>query len=91
VTRQGADAAPTQYRSKEERSEEVTLPLAQPQPFGYGHIKSRVLVRGCEPTPLTFFTSFNAGGAWSRDAQSIAFASTEGGSARVWIMSAAPK
>jgi Tol biopolymer transport system component/DNA-binding winged helix-turn-helix (wHTH) protein len=61
--------------------------------FNVGHEGSANLfsvpIAGGEPTGVTFFKSFNIGGAWSPDGQSIAFASTEGGKARVWMMSAA--
>jgi Tol biopolymer transport system component/DNA-binding winged helix-turn-helix (wHTH) protein len=61
--------------------------------FNVGHEGSANLytlpITGGDPTPVTFFKSFNVAGAWSRDGTSIAFASTEGGKARVWMMSAA--
>lgn len=60
--------------------------------FNVGHEGTANLyivpITGGEATPVTFLKSFNVGGAWSRDGQSIAFASTEGGKARVWMMSA---
>jgi Tol biopolymer transport system component/DNA-binding winged helix-turn-helix (wHTH) protein len=34
---------------------------------------------------VTFLDSFNVGGVWSRDGTHVAFASTEGGSPRVWV------
>jgi Tol biopolymer transport system component/DNA-binding winged helix-turn-helix (wHTH) protein len=37
---------------------------------------------------ITFLDSFNVGGVWSRNGTRVAFASTEGGSPRVWIVSA---
>jgi Tol biopolymer transport system component len=40
------------------------------------------------PRPLTTFDAFSVGGAWSPDGQRVAFASTEGGKARVWIVGA---
>ena len=48
-----------------------------------------VPITGGDPVPITSLKSFNVGGAWSPDGRSIAFASTEGGKARVWMMSAA--
>jgi Tol biopolymer transport system component len=43
---------------------------------------------GGAPKQLTFFNAFSVDGAWSRDGQSVAFASTEGGKARVWVVNA---
>jgi Tol biopolymer transport system component len=43
---------------------------------------------GGAPTPLTSFNAFSVDGAWSPDGRSIAFASTEGGKARVWVVNA---
>ncbi len=43
-------------------------------------------VGGGAMTQLTFLQSFNVGGVWSPDGSQVAFASTEGGSARVWIV-----
>ena len=43
---------------------------------------------GGSPKQLTFFDSFNVAGGWSADGKSIAFASTEGGKARVWTIAA---
>jgi Tol biopolymer transport system component/DNA-binding winged helix-turn-helix (wHTH) protein len=45
-------------------------------------------IAGGAMTQVTFLDSFNVGGAWSRDGARVAFASTEGGSARVWIVAA---
>jgi Tol biopolymer transport system component len=43
---------------------------------------------GGEARAVTFFKSFNVGGAWSPDGRSIAFGSTEGGRPRVWVTEA---
>ena len=43
---------------------------------------------GGSPKQLTFFDSFNVAGGWSADGNSIAFASTQGGKARVWTVTA---
>lgn len=43
---------------------------------------------GGPPTQLTFFNAFSVDGAWSADGRSVAFASTEGGKARVWVVDA---
>jgi Tol biopolymer transport system component/DNA-binding winged helix-turn-helix (wHTH) protein len=43
---------------------------------------------GGPPRQLTFFNAFSIDGAWSADGQSVAFASTEGGKARVWVVGA---
>jgi Tol biopolymer transport system component/DNA-binding winged helix-turn-helix (wHTH) protein len=45
-------------------------------------------VTGGSPKQLTFFDSFTVGAVWSRDGGRIAFASTQGGKARVWIVDA---
>jgi Tol biopolymer transport system component len=45
-------------------------------------------IAGGAMTQVTFLDSFNVGGVWSRDGTQVAFASTEGGSARVWIVAA---
>ena len=37
---------------------------------------------------LTFFNAFSVDGAWSADGRSVAFASNEGGKARLWVMNA---
>jgi Tol biopolymer transport system component len=37
---------------------------------------------------LTFFNAFSVDGAWSPDGKAVAFASTEGGKARVWLVNA---
>jgi Tol biopolymer transport system component len=37
---------------------------------------------------LTFFNAFSVEGAWSADGRSVAFGSTEGGKARVWVVNA---
>ena len=37
---------------------------------------------------ITFFDSFNVGGVWSGDGTQVAFASSEGGSPRVWMVAA---
>jgi Tol biopolymer transport system component/DNA-binding winged helix-turn-helix (wHTH) protein len=37
---------------------------------------------------LTFFNAFSVDGAWSPDGRSVAFASTEGGMPRVWLVNA---
>ena len=44
---------------------------------------------GGTPRQLTFFNAFSVDGAWSADGRSVAFASTEGGKPRVWVVSAA--
>jgi len=41
---------------------------------------------GGSPTQLTFLNAFSVGGAWSPDGQSVAFASTEGGKPRAWVV-----
>jgi Tol biopolymer transport system component len=43
---------------------------------------------GGTPKQLTFFNAFSVDGAWSADGRSVAFASTEGGKARVWLVNA---
>jgi DNA-binding winged helix-turn-helix (wHTH) protein/Tol biopolymer transport system component len=43
---------------------------------------------GGPPTQLTFLNAFSGAGVWSSDGRTIAFASTEGGSARIWIVNA---
>ena len=43
---------------------------------------------GGTPRQLTFFNAFSVDGAWSRDGKAVAFASTEGGKARVWLVNA---
>ncbi|HXW05943.1 MAG TPA: winged helix-turn-helix domain-containing protein [Vicinamibacterales bacterium] len=43
---------------------------------------------GGAPTQLTFLDAFSVGGVWSKDGRSVAFASTRGGKARVWMVSA---
>jgi Tol biopolymer transport system component len=45
-------------------------------------------IAGGEPRQLTFFRAFSVGGVWSPDGKSVAFASTQGGTPRVWMMSA---
>jgi Tol biopolymer transport system component len=45
-------------------------------------------IAGGTPKQLTFFDALTVPGGWSADGQRIAFASTEGGPARVWTMSA---
>jgi Tol biopolymer transport system component len=45
-------------------------------------------ITGGAMTQVTFLDSFNVGGVWSRDGAQVAFASTEGGSPRVWIVAA---
>ena len=45
-------------------------------------------VAGGTPKQLTFFDALTVAGAWSADGQRIAFASTQGGRARVWTMAA---
>ena len=45
-------------------------------------------ITGGPMTQLTFLDSFNVGGVWSRDSAQVAFASTEGGTSRVWIVAA---
>jgi Tol biopolymer transport system component/DNA-binding winged helix-turn-helix (wHTH) protein len=47
-----------------------------------------VPARGGPTRQLTFFNAFSVDGAWSPDGRSIAFASTEGGSRRVWVANA---
>ena len=46
-------------------------------------------IAGGTPRQLTFFDALTVAGAWSADGQRIAFASTQGGRARVWTMAAA--
>jgi len=43
---------------------------------------------GGTPKQLTFLNAFSIDGAWSADGRSIAFASTEGGQAGLWIVNA---
>jgi Tol biopolymer transport system component len=43
-------------------------------------------ITGGQPKQLTFFNSFNVGGAWSPDGKQVAFASNEGGTNRVWVV-----
>jgi Tol biopolymer transport system component/DNA-binding winged helix-turn-helix (wHTH) protein len=43
---------------------------------------------GGTPKQLTFLNAFSVDGAWSADGRSVAFASTEGGKARLWIVNA---
>jgi Tol biopolymer transport system component len=43
---------------------------------------------GGTPKQLTFLNSFSVGGVWSADGRKLAFASTEGGKPRVWIVNA---
>ncbi len=43
---------------------------------------------GGRPIQLTSLNAFSIGGVWSRDGRSVAFASTEGGKARVWVVNA---
>ena len=43
---------------------------------------------GGPPRQLTFLNAFSVGGAWSSDGRSIAFASTERGNPRLWIVGA---
>ena len=43
---------------------------------------------GGTPKQLTFLNGFSVGGAWSADGRKLAFASTEGGKPRVWIVNA---
>jgi Tol biopolymer transport system component len=45
-------------------------------------------ITGGSPKQLTFFDSFSIGGVWSADGNRIAFASTQGGKPRVWIVDA---
>lgn len=45
-------------------------------------------IAGGTPKQLTFFNALTVAGAWSADGQQIAFASTQGGRARVWTMAA---
>jgi len=60
--------------------------------FNVGHAALTNLfsvpLTGGEPTALTSMQSFNLGGAWSADGRSVAFASTEGGKPRVWLVGA---
>jgi Tol biopolymer transport system component/DNA-binding winged helix-turn-helix (wHTH) protein len=44
--------------------------------------------KGGSPRQLTFLNAFSVGGAWSADGRRVAFASTEGGRARMWIVNA---
>ena len=43
---------------------------------------------GGPPKQLTFLNAFSPAGAWSPDGRFVAFATTEGGKARVWLVSA---
>jgi Tol biopolymer transport system component/DNA-binding winged helix-turn-helix (wHTH) protein len=43
---------------------------------------------GGTPKQLTFFDAINVGGVWSPDGKRIAFASTQGGAARIWTVEA---
>jgi Tol biopolymer transport system component/DNA-binding winged helix-turn-helix (wHTH) protein len=43
---------------------------------------------GGTPRQLTFLNAFSVGGVWSADGRKVAFASTEGGKARVWVVNA---
>lgn len=45
-------------------------------------------ITGGSPKQITFLDSLNVGGVWSADGQRIAFASTEGGKPRIWIVEA---
>ena len=53
-----------------------------------GPISIRFPPREARRKQLTFFNAFSVDGAWSADGQSVAFASTEGGKARVWVVNA---
>ncbi len=44
--------------------------------------------RGGTPKQLTFLNAFSIGGVWAPDGRSVAFASTEGGKARIWVAGA---
>jgi Tol biopolymer transport system component len=41
---------------------------------------------GGQPRQLTFLNAFSVGGVWSPDGKSVAFASSEGGTSRVWVI-----
>ena len=43
---------------------------------------------GGPPKQLTFLNAFSVAGVWSDDGRAIAFASTEGGTPRIWIVNA---
>jgi Tol biopolymer transport system component len=49
---------------------------------------STIPATGGATTQLTFFNAFSVDGAWSPDGREVAFASTEGGTRRVWIVQA---
>ena len=53
-----------------------------------GPISTPFLPQEVHPKQLTFFNAFSVDGAWSPDGASVAFASTEGGKARVWVVNA---
>jgi Tol biopolymer transport system component len=46
-------------------------------------------IAGGTPKQLTFLGALSVGGAWSADGTRIAFASTQGGQARIWTVGAA--
>jgi Tol biopolymer transport system component/DNA-binding winged helix-turn-helix (wHTH) protein len=54
---------------------------------GHGDVANlyRIPVAGGEPTAVTALKAFNIAGAWSSDGRTVAFGSTEGGVARVWL------
>ena len=67
-------------------------PRLQPIVFNMGY-ESRanlytIPAAGGTPKQLTFFNAFSVDGTWSPDGQSVAFASTEGGVAGVWVVNA---
>jgi Tol biopolymer transport system component/DNA-binding winged helix-turn-helix (wHTH) protein len=43
---------------------------------------------GGVPTQLTFLNALSVGGVWSPDGRMVAFASTEGGKPRIWVVNA---
>jgi Tol biopolymer transport system component/DNA-binding winged helix-turn-helix (wHTH) protein len=60
--------------------------------FNVGHEPRTELytlpITGGSPKQLTFLDAFSVGGVWSADGKWIAFASTQGGTRRVWTVNA---